>query len=190
MNAVREKMPELPAALRLRLQTDFGLSAYDADVIVNQGPEMATYFLTVATTSGDAKQTANWISQHVLRVMNSQQKTLETLGLPAEALAELIKKIAGGELPKSRSRDVFDLLVEEGLTIETAMSQLGIAAVDESELIAICKELLDANPKIVADVQGGKQQAVGSLIGQAKKKNPNADPGRVRAICLELIAKG
>ncbi len=188
VEAVRKAMPELPAALRLRLQTEFGLSAFDADVIVSRGRDISDYFLEVATASGDAKQTANWISQHVLRVMNAQEKRLETLGLSAEVLAELIKKIAGGELPKSRSRDVFDLLVDEGLDIEGAMDKLGITAVDESELIEICKELLASNPKIVADVQGGKQQAVGSLIGQAKKKNPNADPARVRAICLELIA--
>ena len=61
--------------------------------------------------------------------------------------------------------------------------------VDSSELEAICKELVAANPKIVADVKGGKQQAVGALVGQAKKKNPNANPNDVRRICLELIEK-
>ena len=69
------------------------------------------------------------------------------------------------------------------------MERLGIEEVDESELEALCQELLAANPGVVADVQGGKQQAVGALIGQAKKKNPNADPSRVRQICLDLIAK-
>ena len=79
--------------------------------------------------------------------------------------------------------------LDEQQRLADAMERLGIAAVDESELVAICQELLAANPKIVADVQGGKQQAGGSLIGQAKKRNPNADPGLVRAICRELIAK-
>ena len=44
-------------------------------------------------------------------------------------------------------------------------------------------------PTFVADVKGGKQQAVGALVGQAKKRNPNANPNDVRRICLELIEK-
>lgn len=187
---VRLAMPELPAALRLRLQTDHGLSAYDADVIVNQGREVVDYFLAVVEQSGDAKQTANWITQHVLRVMNADGKSLEAIGLPAERLAGMIQKLSGGDLPSSRSREVFETMIAKGLDTDAAMADLGIAAVDESELTEICRELLAANPKIVADVEGGKQQAIGALIGQAKKRNPNADPGRVRAICLELIAQG
>jgi aspartyl-tRNA(Asn)/glutamyl-tRNA(Gln) amidotransferase subunit B len=67
---------------------------------------------------------------------------------------------------------------------------MGIAAVDDSDLEALCRELIAANPKIVADVQGGKEQAAGGLIGQAKRKNPNVNPGKVRAMCLELIKRG
>jgi aspartyl-tRNA(Asn)/glutamyl-tRNA(Gln) amidotransferase subunit B len=73
-------------------------------------------------------------------------------------------------------------------TATESMQALGITKVDTSELEAICRELVAANPKIVADVKGGKQQAVGALVGQAKKKNPNANPNDVRRICLELIA--
>ena len=189
VEAVRAAMPELPAALRLRLQTDHSLSAYDADVIVNQGREVADYFLEVTANCGDAKQAANWITQHVLRVMNAQEQTLHELGLEAKNLAGMISKILGGDLPSARSREVFDLMIDQGFDVDAAMDQLGIAAVDESELVEICRELLGANPKIIDDVKGGKQQAVGALIGQAKKRNPNADPSRVREICLNLIAE-
>ena len=60
-------------------------------------------------------------------------------------------------------------------------------AVDESVLVELCKELVAANPKIVADVKSGKHQAAAGLIGQAKKRNANVDPARVKAICIELI---
>ena len=67
------------------------------------------------------------------------------------------------------------------------MQVLGIQKVYLSELEAICKELVAANPQIVADVKAGKVSAAASLIGQAKKRNPNVNPGRVKEICLELI---
>jgi aspartyl-tRNA(Asn)/glutamyl-tRNA(Gln) amidotransferase subunit B len=186
---VRATIAELPAALRLRLQTEDGLSAYDADVIVNQGREVADYYREVARLSGDPKGAANWVTQHVLRVMNANGKSLDELALPAGRLAGLVEKLASGELPSPRARDVFDTILERGIEAAQAMADLGITAVDDSQLVALCQELLDANPRVVADVQGGKQQALGALVGQAKKKNPNADPTRVRAICLELIAK-
>lgn len=189
VDAIRASMPELPAAIRQRLQTDYKLTAYDANVITNQGRELADYYLAVADESGDAKIAANWVTQHVMRVINANEITLEGLRLSASQLANLIKKIKGGELPSARSRDVFEAMIEDQLDVEAAMEKLGIAAVDESELEALCQELLDANPKVVEDVKGGKQQAIGALIGQAKKRNPNADPGRVRMICLEIIAK-
>jgi aspartyl-tRNA(Asn)/glutamyl-tRNA(Gln) amidotransferase subunit B len=69
------------------------------------------------------------------------------------------------------------------------MKAMGIEEVDQSELEALCRELLDANPKIVQDVKEGRIKAAASLIGQAKKKNPNVNPGQVRDLCLQLIEK-
>jgi aspartyl-tRNA(Asn)/glutamyl-tRNA(Gln) amidotransferase subunit B len=51
------------------------------------------------------------------------------------------------------------------------------------------QDLLAANPKTVADIRAGKLQAAGSLIGQAKKQNPNVDPNRVRELAIELAGK-
>lgn len=67
------------------------------------------------------------------------------------------------------------------------MQGLGIQEVDESEVLAMCRELVAANPKIVAEVTQGKLKGLGQLIGQAKKRNPNVSPNRVREICLGLI---
>jgi aspartyl-tRNA(Asn)/glutamyl-tRNA(Gln) amidotransferase subunit B len=78
-------------------------------------------------------------------------------------------------------------MLDHGVGADTAMEKVGIAAVDESELIALCEKLLQTNPRTIADVQAGKTQAVSALIGQAKKLNPNVDPARVRQICLQLI---
>ncbi|MCH7751636.1 MAG: Asp-tRNA(Asn)/Glu-tRNA(Gln) amidotransferase subunit GatB, partial [Planctomycetes bacterium] len=195
---VRASLGELPAQLRTRLTTDFGLSPYDAEVLVNQGRELVDYFLEVAELSGDAKAACNWVTQEVLRVLKEKQIKISDFKVSHEMLADQIKEVLAGNVPESRSKDLFNKvnleahLVDKGsvsasLTVKKAIQDLGIKQVDESELVALCQELLDANPKIVADVQSGKHQAVGALIGQAKQKNPNVDPGQVRATCLKLI---
>ncbi|NOZ39833.1 MAG: Asp-tRNA(Asn)/Glu-tRNA(Gln) amidotransferase subunit GatB [Planctomycetes bacterium] len=186
---VRAALGELPASCRSRLSADHGLSPYDANVLVNQGRALLDYFFTTAKTCNDFKTTCNWVTQHVLRILKEQETTIEEFAVSALQLAELITATADGQLPKSRSKDAFEMMCAEKIDVATAIDRLGIEQVDESALVALCQELLATNPKIVADVQAGKQQAVGSLIGQAKKKNPNVDPGRFRELCLELVAK-
>jgi aspartyl-tRNA(Asn)/glutamyl-tRNA(Gln) amidotransferase subunit B len=184
---VRRAMGELPAALRQRLEATYGITPYDSDVLVNQGRPLVDYYVALAEQAGDGKQASNWIQQDVLRVLGERGQTIEQYPVPVERLAALLEKVKVGELDTSRGREVLARMLDAGETAEAAMQALGIAAVDESTLVELCKELVAANPKIVADVKGGKQQAAAGLIGQAKKRNANVDPARVRAICLELI---
>ena len=143
----------------------------------------------VAKASGDGKKAANWVTQEVMRVLNENGWTLAQFPLTAAVLGELVKLVIGGEVEITRAKEVFNDMVASKRSAAESMQALGISKVDTGELEAICKEIVAANPKIVADVKGGKQQAVGALVGQAKKKNPNANPNDVRRICLEIIEK-
>ncbi|QGJ69580.1 Aspartyl/glutamyl-tRNA(Asn/Gln) amidotransferase subunit B [Planctomycetales bacterium 10988] len=178
---------ELPQALRTRLQSEYELSAYDADVLVNQGKALVRYYLEVADACGDAKLVSNWLQQDIMRTLKERNITIEELPVSAPMLTELLKKVQSNELPRARARDVFAQMVETEASLEETMDAMGIKQVDAGALRELCQSLVDANPRIVEDVKGGKQQAVGALIGQAKKKDPNVNPGEVRKICLELI---
>jgi aspartyl-tRNA(Asn)/glutamyl-tRNA(Gln) amidotransferase subunit B len=200
--AVRASLGELPADLRKRFVENLGLSAYDASVIVNQGRALIEYFEQVVEKCGDAKSACNWITQDILRYVKDNNMRFEDFRdqrWTAEALGTFISKIKSGELPSSRSKQEFAEItrkvslegrVATSVTVNAHISGLGIAQVDESALIELCRDLLGKNTKIVADVRGGKVQAVSSLIGQAKKVNPNIDPGRFKDLCLELINSG
>lgn len=186
---VRRGLAELPAAIRHRLESTYGITAYDSDVIVSPGRATVDYYEAVAKAAGDGKKAANWVTQEVMRVLNENGWTLAQFPLTAAALGDLVKRVIGGEIEITRAKEVFNDMVANKRSATESMQALGISKVDTSELEAICKEIVAANPKIVADVKGGKQQAVGALLGQAKKKNPNANPNDVRRICLELIEK-
>jgi aspartyl-tRNA(Asn)/glutamyl-tRNA(Gln) amidotransferase subunit B len=185
---VQAALGELPVALRTRLQQEYAIPAYDADVLVNQGRALVDYYEELAKLCGDGKQASNWMQQDVLRVLGERQLTITDYPVRPAALAELLKKVQAGELDTTRGREVLGVMLDEGKSAAEVMQQLGIVAVDESELRKLCAELLAANPKVVADLKAGKQQAAGSLIGQAKKRNPNINPARFREIVAELIA--
>ncbi len=185
---IRASLGELPAALRARLEAAHGITPYDADVLVNQGRPLVDYYLAVADACGDGKAAGNWIQQDVLRWLNEREASIDAYPVSAGDLADLLKTVAAGDLTTSRGREVLAEMVECGGSAGQAMQRLGIEKVDDSDLESLCRELLEANPKVVAQVKEGKEKAVGSLIGQAKKSNPNVDPGRVKQVCLELIA--
>jgi len=186
---VRGSLGELPAALRTRLEETYGITPYDSDVLVNQGRALVDYYVEVAETCGDAKQAANWVQQDVLRTLKGQQIDVAQLPVSAAALAELISSIRAGRLPGSRGREVFEAMLNSRRSAEEAMRDLGIQQVDDSALEDLCRELVAANPQVATQVRQGKLKAAAALIGQAKKKNPNVDPSRVREICLALIEK-
>jgi aspartyl-tRNA(Asn)/glutamyl-tRNA(Gln) amidotransferase subunit B len=187
VDAVRRELGELPAALRRRLETTYGIDAADAEVIVNQGRDFAAYFVELAEASGDARRASNWMQQDVLRMLNERALAIAASPVPARSLADLLKSLEQGHLDSARARDVFDAMADGGCSVADAMQTLGIQTVDRSDLVDLCRQLLQEHPSVVADVQAGKDKAIGALIGQAKRRNPNANPNQVRQICLDLI---
>lgn len=188
VEAIRQTLGELPAVTRERLQTQYDINAYDADVIVNQGAALIDYYEQTAELAGDGRRASSWIQQDVLRTLKERGESIEAFPVTAAMLGDLLRRVVAGELDNARARDVFAKLVQSPGSVEATIQSLGIQTVDSSELDALCRELLEANPQIVADFQAGKQQAIGSLIGQARKKNPNANPQAVRETLLKIVA--
>jgi len=189
VDTVRAALGELPAALRISLVERHGIDDYDAHVLVNQGRSLVAYFEALAAACGDGKQASNWVQQDVLRILNETESSIEQFPVTAAALGELLRAIRGGDVDNTRAKDVLQEMIDSQLTAADAMEKLGIEKVDVSDLETLCQELLDANPAVVADLKEGKMKAVGALIGQAKKKNPNVNPAQIKSICIELVKK-
>jgi len=187
LTAARGAMGDPPAILRRRLAETWRISAYDADVLVNQGRDLVAWYEELATLAGDGKVASNWMQQDVLRTLNERGGTIAEFPVRPAHVADIIGRIAKGDFDTSRGREIFAEVLSSGRSVADVVASMGIAAVGDDELVALCRELLAANPRVVADVKGGKEQAAAGLIGQAKKKNPNVNPAKFRETCLELI---
>ncbi len=194
---VRAGLAEFPAAKRKRFQAHQHLSHYDASVIVDQGRAFADYFERAAAVGGDAKQAANWLTQDVLREMKERQLTIELFPIFADVLGVLLQRIASRKITTNSGRIVFTTLLEQSTegkalsteTVDAIIADKGLAITSGAdELTPIIDAVLAANAKIVADVKGGKQQAVGALIGQVMKQAKGADPQVVREMIQSRIA--
>ncbi len=185
--AAKAAMGTPPTVLRTELESRWAISAYDADVLVNQGRDLVDYFEDLARRVGEGKVASNWMQQDVLRTLNERGGTIAEFPVRPEHVADIIGRVQKGDFDTSRGREIFAEVLSSSKAVADVVAAMGIAAVSDDDLVALCRELIEANPKIVADVKGGKEQAAAGLIGQAKKKNPNANPGKVRQMCLDLI---
>ena len=186
---IRASLGELPAALRTRLEQTYGITPYDADVLVNQGRALVDYYIAVAETCGDGKAAANWMQQDVLRRLGEQQIDIGRFPVDPQTLGQLIGRVRAGEFNTTRGREVLAAMLDAGKSLEETITALGIEKIDDAAIESLCRELLAANPKVVAEIKEGKLKGVGALIGQAKKKNPNVDPNRVREMCVAIAQR-
>ncbi|MDG2206636.1 MAG: Asp-tRNA(Asn)/Glu-tRNA(Gln) amidotransferase subunit GatB [Pirellulales bacterium] len=189
VEAHRLALGELPAALRTRLVAEYQLPEGDADVLVNQGRPLVDYFFSLAGAIDDGKIASNWIQQDVMRYLSEVGVTIDDYPVAAEQLGSLIADVLAKKLSTSRGREVLAQMVSSGETPQAAMQSLGIVEVDSAATEQLCRELLEANPKVVADIKEGKMKAVGALVGQAKQRNPNVQPQEVRDLCLRLAGE-
>lgn len=189
VDATTKSLGILPAELRQQLQRQHGLKAYDADVIVSQGRELVDYFLAAVAAGAPARRISSWIQQDVLRTIKEGHFSILNLPVTASRLAELVSAIERGEFDTTRGKEVFHYWCQHpDVDLATARTSLGIETVDRGQIEALCRELLEENPHVVNQVREGNAKALGSLIGAAKKKNPNADPKQVRDLCEKMIA--
>lgn len=187
IQSVGEKIDMLPHLVRQQLTDEFQLGRYDADVIVSQGVSLVRYYREVAKACNNGKQAANWVGQEVLRHLNDADIAIEEYPVDASALAMLISKVIAGELDQTRGKEVLNEMVTSQISIDQAMDKLGIVQVDDSQLEAICQQLIEENESVVAQIRDGNLKAVGALIGKARKLNPNANPGKVKSMLVQLI---
>ncbi|MEM8734067.1 MAG: Asp-tRNA(Asn)/Glu-tRNA(Gln) amidotransferase subunit GatB [Planctomycetota bacterium] len=189
MEQARSSLCESPGQIRLRLAKDYGLKAYDADVIASQGRDVVAYFDATVAQGASAKRVSSWVQQEILRVLNETNASINEFKVKPTQLAELVQAIDGGDLDTTKAKDVFAYWLEnEGGNVSDAKKALGIKVVDLGEIEELCRELLSANEKVIQQFKDGNAKALGALIGPARKKNPNADPRMIREVCERLIA--
>jgi len=184
---VRGAMPELPAAMRARFVSDYGLSEYDAAQLTLDR-STAAYFENVAKAlpQGQAKLAANWIMGEFSAALNRDEKTLADAPLAAPALAALIHRIIDGTVSNKIARDVFAAMWagEHGGDPDAIIDARGLKQISDTGAIgSMIDEVLAAHPSVVEEYRAGKQKAFNSLVGQVMKAaKGKANPQQVNEL--------
>ncbi len=177
VDEIRASLPELPDAKAARLQEQYGLSEYDAGVLVSEH-ERADFFEAVAK-GRDAKLSANWVIGSLFGVLNKQGVAISRSPISAEALAGLIALIEDNTISGRIAKDVFEVMLETGQPADKIVEERGLKQVTDMGVIEkAVDEVLAANPEKVKQAKE-KPQLAGWFVGQVMqatkgKANPQA----------------
>lgn len=190
---IRASVGELPAQRRRRFESDFGLTPYDADVLVEQGQGVADYFDAVARKTSEYKLASNFIQQDVLRIVKERRLAIDEFPVGPEALAELVDRVGRREINTNQGREVLAKVIETGDSVSAVIQAGGYGMVSDRDAIAAAVEAAVAdNPKALEDLKGGKKkpEAVkGFLRGQVMKRTGGkADPALVGELLEARLA--
>ncbi|HEV3439316.1 MAG TPA: Asp-tRNA(Asn)/Glu-tRNA(Gln) amidotransferase subunit GatB [Gemmata sp.] len=184
---VKAETGELPSAQRSRLQTQYGLSPYDAQVLTAKGRPTVAYFETVAAAIHDGKTAVNRMSDLIYPTLTERKEEIEQFPLKAAAFAEFVKELASAN--SQDRRDVLKVMLDQGVNVQKAKEIVGIKTLDETALREAAKQAIAANPKAVADFKKGKEQAKMSIVGAVMKTNKGVPNDVVRRLVDEELAK-
>jgi aspartyl-tRNA(Asn)/glutamyl-tRNA(Gln) amidotransferase subunit B len=183
--AIRAKLPELPDEKKERFMRDYGLTAYDAGVMVGE-KENADFFESVAK-GRDAKLANNWVSNNLFSILNARNVDIAQSPVSAKNLGRLIDLISDNTISGRLAKDVFEIMVETGKDPDAIVEERGLKQITDTGAIEKAVDaVLAANPDKVAQVKAGKDALVGWFVGQVMKATQGkANP----AMCQELLKK-
>jgi len=168
IDALRASLPELPDQRRQRFIDAFGLPEYDA-VILTESKELADYFEAAVAVYDQPKKVSNWMMTELLRELKGGE--IGDCRVQPLQLASLLKMIEAGTISGKIAKSVFIDMLDSGKDPEWIVKDKNLLQVsDESELLALVKEIIAANPGQVDEYRGGKTKVMGFFIGQLMQK--------------------
>ena len=190
LERLRAGQPELAAAKRERYQADWGLPAYDTEMLTSQRA-LAEFFEQVVALGTDPKQAANWIMGEVLGALSAHGLEAGDMELTPPTLARLIRLVGEGKLNRNTAVKVFEAVFETDGDVDEYVRAHGLEQVSDANLVArVVEEVLAANEKSVADYRAGKEKAFGFLVGQVMRRlKGQAAPAVVHQALREKLGR-
>jgi aspartyl-tRNA(Asn)/glutamyl-tRNA(Gln) amidotransferase subunit B len=188
IEAIRAQLPELPNAKRERLQSQYGLSDYDAGVLASSRA-MGDYFENVVSACGDAKLSSNWVTGDLQSLLNKSDIEIEDSPISAERLASLISRITDNTISSKIAKTVFEAMIESSSSVDDIIESRGLKQVTDSGAIEkIVDDVIANNPEQVEQYRSGKDKVFAFFIGQAMKASRGkANPAALNELLREKL---
>jgi aspartyl-tRNA(Asn)/glutamyl-tRNA(Gln) amidotransferase subunit B len=191
VESLRAALPELPRARRQRFASQYGLPAYDAEILT-QSRALAEYYEAAVRAHANPKAISNWIMSELLRELGGDDEAaLASSPVSPAHLAGLVRLIDDGTISGKIAKDVFARMLASAEEPATIVQREGLTQVaDAGALEALVDQAIAGNPKAVADFKAGKTAASKAFVGQVMKASGGkANPAMVDRLVQEKLSR-
>ena len=188
LQAVKDRQPELRTEKLARYKKEFDIPDYDAEILTGS-KHLADLFEEATELCGKPKKVSNWLMGETLRLLKEAGQEPEEITFSAAHLAKLIELLDAGTINQTVAKEVFEQIFREDIDPEQYVEAHGLKMVNDDNLLrTVVEKVIAANPQSVADYRGGKEKALGFLVGQTMKQmKGKANPGAVNKMLKELL---
>lgn len=185
---VRAARPEMREEKLIRYQEEFGLPAYDAQILTGS-KHLADIFEATTAICKKPKEVSNWLMVEGMRLLKEKEMDADQLSFSPGHLAGLIRLVEEKVINRTVAKEVFEQIVLSDVEPERYVEEKGLRTVqDEGALRTAVEQVIAANPQSVQDYRSGKEKAAGFLVGQTMKAmKGKADPAAVNALVREML---
>ena len=184
---IKATLPELPDARKTRYMTDFGLSAYDAGVLVAER-ETAQYYEQVAA-GHDPKLAANWVISNLFGMLKDKGVGISDSPVSAESLSKLLDLLKDNTISGRIAKDVFEIMVAEGKEAAAIVAEKGLTQITDTGAIeAAVDQVIADSPEQVEQFKSGNEKIAGWFVGQVMKATQGkANPPMVNQMLKDKL---
>ncbi len=189
IDQVKQEMPELPDEKKARFESDYGLSSYDANMLIASRATADYFEAVVAELDGEAKLVANWMNGELAARLNRDGIEIEQAPVDAAAFAGLLRRITDNTISGKIAKEVFDAMWQGEGSADEIIDSRGLKQITDTGAIeAIIDEVLANNPSQVEQYKGGQAKLLGYFVGQVMKATQGkANPGQVNQILKQKL---
>ena len=190
LEEIRKSIPELPYERKDKYMKEYGLSEYDAGILIKD-INVATYFEECISLGSDAKLAANWITGNILGYVYKHDTDIKDLYLTPTRLTVILKAMSNGKISSKQAKELFFLTLERCEEPGSIMKAEGMEQIsDDGALTSVVTEVLDENSSQIEEYKNGKTNMFDYFVGQVMKKTRGqANPVKVKEILTSELSK-
>ncbi len=184
----KEEIPELPLEKFNRFVNEYKLSESDAELLVKY-KKIAEYFEKASENIENKNSVANYILGNIFRRLSTDtEKEESSISIPPEYLNELVMLTEKKKINSSMARNALEQMLDTGKPINEFITEKDMEGIDEEALRNLCEKAIESNEKAAAQYLGGKEKALGAIIGYIMKETKGkADAALATEMVKELI---
>lgn len=184
---IKKCIPVLPNERKIKYINEYGLSEYDANIII-KNKEYADYFEECVSLGMDKKIVANYLIVQIIAYLNKEAISLNEFYLKPNLLNQIISELEKGNISSKQAKDIFNKALEEEKEPKNFISKDNAQISDSNELTIIIDNILKNNTSQVEAYKGGKTNLFDYFVGQVMKETRGkANPSLTKEILKDKL---